>query len=215
MRRIFVSSALLRSLLVIFSLTIADRAIVAQCPAGVPFATPIATVTGNLGSNGMFDAPNFGVPPTTQAGLGDAFFYNSTSFCVTVSGDYVFNSMLQSSDAALFLYLGSFNPSNSLSNILFGSTSFDVSFDPSLGPNPGLPIELALMASTSYTLVTSSFFDNAPESYITTIACPGGTCAEGQIVTLTSTVPEPGTVALVAMGLVSTALISRRRTRLV
>ncbi len=175
--------------------------------------TPLAAVTGSLGTNGQFDAPNFGAPPSNTAGFGNAFFFSGTRFCVTASGSYVFNSMLQSSDAALYLYLGNFDPSNSLSNILFGATTFDTSFDPSLGPNPGLPITLALTASTSYTLVTSSFFDNDPGTYITTIACPGGNCAQGQVVALTSTVPEPGTVALVAMGLAGAALISRRRSR--
>jgi hypothetical protein len=169
---------------------------------------PEAAVQAQPIESGFFNSPNFGTPPTTTADLG-AFPYISAGFSVTESGTYSFGNGF-TFPAAVFLYANAFNPAMPLENILFGASN-----EPFEG-NPGTPFFQSLLAGINYVVVVSTFFNNETEvpvsSPVANIGCPNA-CAPGQIVTVTSVVPEPSTVLLSASGLFALAFAARRRGR--
>lgn len=183
------------------------------CVTGSTFTCTGALTTASP----LFNSPNFGLPPTTQADIvfgspptSKVFFYDALAFRVSLTGLYAFNATA-TYDQAQFLYLGSFNPASPLDNIIFGASNV-----PFTG-NPGIPISTILSAASTYVLVASSFDFLATGNFTNMISCPvsasnpNGTCAPSQISVVVSAVPEPNAAVLCASGMLALAMLARRR----
>ena len=129
--------------------------------------------------------------------VGTAVHYDTYTFTAMVSGDYIFNTTA-AFDSMVFLYQGSFNPNDALSNgvignddIIFGNSFFASGF------------EVALTAGSTYVYVTTGFDLPDAGAYSTTIAGPAAVMAVP--------VPEVGTYAMMALGLAGLGLNGWRR----
>jgi hypothetical protein len=127
------------------------------------------------------------------------------SFSVSQSGDYEVRSFVQgflrdpSWDQFLFLYEDSFDPLNALSNGLIANDDLGDDID-NLGRS-GFTVEL--LTGTAYYLVTTGFGNDDSGRFLNLVRGPGD---------ILPAIPEPGTYAMLAMGLLAvSAAVSRRR----
>lgn len=174
---------------------IASASVLALCFATAPAAAQtFQIISGDTSASPTFNRAleDF----SDLSGVGTAVHYDTFTFLVSVTGDYIFNTTA-AFDSFVFLYEGSFDPLDATSNgvignddIIFGSSFFASGF------------EVALTAGTSYVYVTTGFDLPNAGAYSTTIAGPWLVLAP---------VPEVGTYALMALGLAGLGLNAKRR----
>lgn len=150
------------------------------------------------------DAPTFNRALADFSGLsgvGTDVAYDVFSFSVGADGLYTIRSFAEGLragdpwDQFLFLYSGSFDPSAPQLNGLAANDDFNATIGRS-------GFDVALMTGVAYYLVTTGFANDDAGRFLNVVRGPGD---------ILPVVPEPGTYALLAMGLLGVALAVRRR----
>lgn len=153
------------------------------------------------------DAPTFSRALSDFSDLsavGTDVAYDVFAFSVGVDGVYrirSFASGLRADepwDQFLFLYASSFDPSMPLLNGVIANDDFDGTIGRS-------GFDIALATGTAYYLVTTGFGNDDKGGFLNVVRGPGD---------ILPVVPEPGTYALLAMGLFGVAFAVRRRAQL-
>ena len=164
--------------------------LVAAAPA---LAQSFQVVSGNTSASPTYNRTLEDM--SDLSAVGTAVHYDTYTFTAMVTGDYIFNTTA-AFDSMVFLYQGSFNPNDALSNgvignddIIFGNSFFASGF------------EVSLTAGTQYVYVTTGFDLPDAGAYSTTIAGPAAVVS----------VPEVETYALMALGLAGLGLNGWRR----
>ncbi|GAB4041553.1 MAG: hypothetical protein Fur0014_12880 [Rubrivivax sp.] len=149
------------------------------------------------------DGPTFDRPFADFSGIsgiGTDVSYEVFAFQVTVAGDYIVRSFAeglrqgQPWDQFIFLYEGSFDPTQPLINGVIANDDFNGTIGRS-------GFDIALATNTAYYLVTTGFESSEQGRYLNIIRGPGAIVP----------VPEPETYALLALGLGAVVLAVRRR----
>jgi hypothetical protein len=136
--------------------------------------------------------------------VGTDVAYDVFAFSVGVDGLYTVRSFAEGLragepwDQFLFLYASSFDPSMPLLNGLIGNDDFNSTIGRS-------GFDVALTTGTAYYLVTTGFDNEDAGRFLNVVRGPGD---------ILPVVPEPGTYALLAMGLFGVAFAVRRRAQL-
>lgn len=133
--------------------------------------------------------------------VGTDVSYDVFSFSVSADGLYSVRSFAQGLfqdgpwDQYLFLYSGSFDPTQALSNGVIGNDDFAATIGKS-------GFDLALAVNTAYYLVTTGYGNADAGTFLNVITGPGA---------ILPAIPEPGTYAMLAIGLFAVAFAVRRR----
>lgn len=136
------------------------------------------------------------------SGVGTDVAYDVFAFSVGADGTYRIRSFTEGLragspwDQFLFLYSGSFDPSAPLLNGVIANDDF--------GAIGRSGFDVALMTGVAYYLVTTGFGNEDAGRFLNVVRGPGD---------ILPVVPEPGTYALLAMGLFGVALAVRRRAQ--
>jgi hypothetical protein len=128
----------------------------------------------------------------TLSSVGTAVHYDAFSFIGVSPGTYSFTMVsgpVASFDTFLALYAGGFNPAAPLSNLMALNDDLAGSLTTS-------GFTFTLVATTVYTVVSTAYSNTGVGNYTTTI---------------TSTVPEPESYALFAVGLIGMTAWLRKR----
>ena len=154
-------------------------------------ALAIASYSGDLTGQPVFDTPNEGNPPTSTVGAA-IFPYQSQPFFVDITGSYDFLSTSTGYTTAptpppapvwnnyTVLYQGSFNPSTPLANAIIANDDLPSS---GLSGFNGVP----LTANAQYFFVTTVFNpDDGYGTFTNTIARSGGAPANISLGTVTA-----------------------------
>lgn len=134
--------------------------------------------------------------------VGTDVAFDTYGFTVSASGDYSVRSFAEGFlrgdpwDQFIFLYSGSFDPSQPLVNGVIADDDFN-----EIGRSG---FDIALNAGTTYFLVTTGFENDDQGRFVNIIRGPGD---------VIPVVPEPETYALLAMGLLAVTFAVRRRGR--
>jgi hypothetical protein len=150
------------------------------------------TWSGDLTGAATWDRPFASFSGVSLIGTGVG--YQTLWFEVSVTGSYDFLSTAAGWDNFAFLYSPSFDPTQPLVNGVIGNDDF-----PSIGL-AGFD-SVALTAGTSYFFVTTAFAPADFGAYTNTITGPG----------VVNVIPEPGTYALMTLGLAGVGAWVRRR----
>ena len=156
---------------------------------------------------------------SSLSGVGTAVRYHVTEFNVTVTGNYVMETLTPGWDTYMFVYSGSFNPATPLVNIQNGDDDHTGAFTVlTSGAGTGLNASrMALGETTNYSNVAGTMF-TAGTSYFAVVTGFGnadfGTFNAGVgggpgDVLRGSAVPEPASLAVLGLG--ALALVRRRR----
>jgi PEP-CTERM motif len=135
--------------------------------------------------------------------IGTAVAYDLFSFSVSDSGTYRVRSFALGSqgdpawDPMLFLYVHRFDPLDALANGLVANDDFR-------GNDRRSGFDVALLTGTAYHLVTTGVTNSDAGRYLTLLRGPGE---------ILPAIPEPGTYAMLALGLVAVSLAVHRRRR--
>jgi hypothetical protein len=185
----------------LFQATVAAAAIALAAPASAYYY--IDDTTGSP----TFDRALEDFSDLSAVGLDVA--YDVFGFSVTASGTYQVRSIAEGYfggdddtppwDQFVFLYQTSFDPSQPLVNGVIADDDYDGIVLNGIGASG---FDVALTAGTSYFLVTTGFAPDDAGQYLNVIRGPG------EIIPV---IPEPGTYALLAMGLGAVVLAVRRR----
>lgn len=138
------------------------------------------------------------------SGVGTDVSYDVFSFSVSESGAYEVRSFVQGflSDPAwdqfVFLYQDSFDPLDALANGLIAND--DLGGDPGNIGRSGFTVDL--LTGTAYYLVTTGFDNTDSGRFLNIVRGPGD---------ILPAIPEPGTYAMLAMGLLAVSVAVRRR----
>ena len=125
---------------------------------------------------------------TSLSTSGTAVRYDLASLLGITPGTYTFRMASTAFDPFLLLYAGTFNPATPLVNLVALNDDFTSGI-----PSPA-GFSFNLLAGVNYTVVSTAFSNAGLGSYITTV------------------VPEPGTYALMGLGLALLGVAVRRRT---
>lgn len=151
----------------------------------------IYTYTGDTTGGPTFNRPFENL--SDLSGVGTEVNYSAFTFTVDTSGEYSFLQTADQFDGMIFIYEGSFNPADPLTNSLGGNDDLLTTSTSGLA---GL-----LDAGVAYVLVTTSYYNGDAGAFSVTIGGPG----------LVSAVPEPSTYLMLALGLAAIAYTQRRK----
>jgi len=174
------------------------RAALATVAIAVALPASAAFYVGDTTGGPTFDRPFSDFSGISS--LGTDVSYEIFAFQVTVSGDYIVRSFAEGLrqdapwDQFIFLYQGSFDPTQPLINGVIANDDFNSTIGRS-------GFDIALAANTAYYLVTTGFEADDQGRYLNIIRGPGAIVP----------VPEPETYAMLAMGLFAVAFAARRR----
>jgi hypothetical protein len=129
---------------------------------------------------------------TDLSSVGSAVRYSTWQFTVDLGGVYNFLSTADY-DNFTFLYSAGFDPNQPLSGALVGNDDFTSTITSGFS--------FSLTAGTTYTFLTTGFGNLDAGMFVNSIDGPGVVVA----------IPEPGTMALISMGLLAVARGARRR----
>ncbi len=173
-------------------------------------AAAVAIVSVALPASAAFYVDDTTAAPTFNRALSDFSGvsavgtdvpYDVYAFSVGADGLYTIRSFAEGlrSDTAwdqfLFLYAGSFDAAMPLLNGLVANDDYNGTIGRS-------GFDIALSTGTAYYLVTTGFANDDSGRFLNLVRGPGD---------ILPVVPEPGTYALLAMGLFGVALTVRRR----
>lgn len=178
--------------------------LIASTLAATIASAGVLSIDDTTAGNPVWTRPiaNGSLPPVALSANATAVSYDVTRFQVSESGGYKFLSTAVGDwDNYIFLYQSSFNPLAQLSNVLIGNDDF-----PTVGFS-GFDYQ-QLTKGVDYYLVTTGFGNTSQGQYnalITSLVAEQFAFIPG------SDVPEPGSIALLGLGLLGLASVRRRR----
>lgn len=167
-------------------------------------------------------SPTFTRPSSMTTTSTGAFRYDVQPFYVTVSGNYVYESdqAVGNYDGYIFLYAGSFDPNNPLTNLQDGDDDFSGAFTVLSGSSSS-GVRASRIASTetsNFNDPTGSFLTAGVQYYAINSTFSAGTggvyraaIGGGQGDVIGGVVPEPA--SMIALGAGILALARRRRSK--
>ncbi|MBV9389510.1 MAG: hypothetical protein JOZ78_24070 [Chroococcidiopsidaceae cyanobacterium CP_BM_ER_R8_30] len=197
------------------SLSIASPAIALSLTGALPSRAATVSYSRDTTGQATFNRPQTpgfegttANPTTALSSNGTNVPYFSQPFFVDTTGTYDIAGT-QNFDGVQFLYQNSFDPTNSLTNLVSANDSFpDASPAGAVSSFYGIP----LTADNQYFLVTSGFDNSSFGTFTNTISGPIAASSPSKI-TL-GTVPEPSSVmGTVAFGVLGGGLMLMRKVK--
>ena len=172
------------------------------CAASLSFAGTL-TVNGDTTGDPTWNRTVSGPSPMTLSGVGTAVRYEVTLFHVNADGAYTLNNS-SAYDNFLHLYHTAFSPTSQFVNV--------IAADDDSGPGANAQLTtIDLMEGVDYFAVSSGFSNSDFGAFELKIEGSGDSTAILGSVNGRSDVPEPGSLALLGLGLMGLAAVRRRK----
>lgn len=184
------------------SLAKVTACIALACAASLSTAG-LLTVNGDTTGDPTWNRTLTGAPPAGLSGVGTAVRFEVTLFHVNADGAYTLNNS-STYDNFLHLYHTAFSPTSQLVNV--------IAADDDNGPGSNaLLLNMNLMAGIDYFAVSSGFANANFGAFTLTIEGLRDNTAILGSVNDNNNVPEPGSLALLGLGLMGLAAVRRRK----
>ena len=163
----------------------------------------LLTVNGDTTGGPTWNRTFSGAPPTGLTSVGTAVRYEVTLFHVNADGAYTLNNS-SAYDNFLHLYHTAFSPTSQFVNV--------IAADDDSGPGANAQLTtIDLMEGVDYFAVSSGFSTSDFGAFELKIEGSGDSTAILGSVNGRSDVPEPGSLALLGLGLMGLAAVRRRK----